>query len=171
MVNLELVTIGKITKNQGNKGEVRVLPLTDYPDRFELLDTVYLVKGEETLQARIEDIRYHKNFVIIKLEGVNDIKRALELKDFFIKIAEDELLPLEEDEYYIDQITGFKVFTDEGISLGSLADVMITGGTDIFIVAGEDKEYMIPAAHEIIKEIDEDNQKIIIKPIPGLLEL
>ncbi len=168
---MELVTIGKITKNQGNKGEVRVLPLTDYPDRFELLEEVYLVKDNKTRKVQLENIRYHKNFVIIKFAGINDINEALEIRDYYIKIMEDDLIPLEEGEYYIDHITGYSVLTKEGKLLGSLSDVLITGGTDIFIVKGEDKEFMIPAAYEIVKEIDDDNQKIIIEPIPGLLEL
>lgn len=171
MNDLELITIGKITRNQGNRGEVRVIPLTDFPERYELLDRVYLVKGENILEKRIEGIRFHKKFVILKLDGINDIEEALNLRDYLVKIPESEALPLKEDEYYIDQLTGFRVITNKGESIGELAEVITTGGTDIFLVKGDKKEYMIPAAREIITEINEQTGEIIINPIPGLLEL
>src|SRR5690554_884272 len=171
MMSSGLLTVGKVTRNQGNKGEVRVLPLTERRERFELLRNVFLVRGEEKQEARIEGIRYHKKFIIIKFKGIDDIKAALGLKDCYLKIPDEELLPLAENEFYIDRITGYRVFTVEGEKLGTLSGVMTTGGTDIFIVSGSEKEYMLPAAREIIREIDRDKEQIIVKPIPGLLEL
>lgn len=167
----KLIRIGKITKYQGNKGEVRVLPLTDSPERFELLEEVYLVKGNIRDIKRIESLRYHKNFVILKFEGVNDINAALEYRDFQVCIPEEDLLPLEENEYYIDDLIGFTVFTREGEFLGEISEVIVTGGTDVFVVKGEEKKYMIPAALELITEVNEEEKKMLVDPIPGLLEL
>lgn len=167
----KLIRIGKITKYQGNKGEVRVLPLTDSPERFELLEEVYLVKGNIRDIKRIESLRYHKNFVILKFEGVNDINAALEYRDFQVCISEEDLLPLEENEYYIDDLIGFTVFTREGEFLGEISEVIVTGGTDVFVVKGEEKKYMIPAALELITEVNEEEKKMLVDPIPGLLEL
>lgn len=167
----EFLTIGKITKNQGNKGEVRVIPFTDYPERYELLKNVYLNNGSERISKKIENIWYHKKFVIIKFKDIDNIGQALELKDYMIEISAEERLPLEENEYYINDIIGYKVFTLEDELLGTLIRVDTTGGTDLFIVKGKNREYMIPAAKEIITKIDSGEQSIQVKPIPGLLDL
>ncbi len=171
MNDKKMITIGKITKSQGNKGEVRVLPLTDIPERFEYLETVNLFKGDKILEKEIESLRFHKNFVIIKFVGINDIGTALELRDFEIKISEDLVLPLDDCQYYIEDILEYEVFTNDGQFIGNIAEVISTGGTDVFVVKGKDKDYMIPAAREIIVDFDEDKEQMVIKPIPGLLEL
>ncbi|MEJ6950473.1 ribosome maturation factor RimM [Natronospora cellulosivora (SeqCode)] len=170
-MNEKFIDIGKITKNQGNKGELRVLPLTDFPERYENLEEVYLSKDDLFFKKQIESIRYHKNFVIVKFHDVNNIGQALEYRDFIIQIPETELLPLEEDELYIDDIIGYRFYTEDGEFLGELRDVLSTGGTDVFMVSGESKDYMIPAAREIIIEVDNDEEKMLIKVIPGLLDL
>ncbi|MFW5787076.1 MAG: ribosome maturation factor RimM [Halanaerobiales bacterium] len=169
----ELVTIGEITKNQGNRGEVRVYPLTDFPDRFAVLSRVYLYKNDDLKQMNIESSRRHKGFVILKFTGVDNIAEALNLKNYLVQIPEDELIPLEKDEYYIHNILGFEVRTESGENLGFLDDVLTTGGTDIFMVRSDNgsEEYMIPASREIISSIDQTNKLIVIDPIPGLLDL
>ncbi|MFP4015467.1 MAG: ribosome maturation factor RimM [Halanaerobiales bacterium] len=171
MNNTKMITIGKITKHQGNKGEVRVLPLTDIPERFELLEYVYLFRDDKSLKKEIESIRFHKKFVILKIKGIDDIGTALELKDYQVKITEDMLLPLENNQYYIDDLIGYEVLTNDGQVIGNIVDVISTGGTDVFVVTGKDREYMIPAAHEIVTEVDEEEERMWIEPIPGLLEL
>lgn len=171
MKEKKMITIGKITKNQGNKGEVRVIPLTDSPERFEFLEYVYLFRGDNILTKKIESIRFHKNFIILKFFSINDIDSALELKDFQVKIHKEDVLPLDENEYYIDDLIGFEVITIDGDSIGKISDIIITGGTDVFLVNGAKKEYMIPAALDLISEINESDERMVIDPIPGLLDL
>ena len=166
-----MITIGKITKYQGNKGEVRVHPLTDLPERFKVLDNVYIEKDGETIEKKIEDVRFQNNKVILKFENVDNIEQAADLKNFFLKINEESILPLKKNQYYIYKIIGFNVETIDGKKLGRLKKVSPTGGADIFFVESDKKEYMIPASKEIIKNIDESGEKIIIAPIPGLLDL
>ncbi len=167
----ELVTIGQITKNQGNKGEVRIYPLTDFPERFDLLETVFLEKDDISFKKEIESVRIHNGkFVVVKFKGINNIAEALELRDFLVKIPKEYMIPLKEDEYYIDEITDFEVITENEKKLGILKEVLSTGGTDVFIVKGNNKEYMIPASKEIV-EIKKEKKLVIVKPIPGLLEL
>jgi 16S rRNA processing protein RimM len=167
----ELISIGRIVKNQGNKGEIRVVPLSDFLERYELLEWVYLFKDDKLIKKKVEKIRFHKQFVIFKLEGINNIEQALSLRDYLIQIPSREKMPLGENEYYIDDIINYSVITHKGEKLGQLSDVLSTSGTDVFLVKGELKEYMIPAAREIILNIDLKNKIIIIKPIPGLLDL
>ena len=179
------IVIGKITTSQGNKGEVRVSPWTDFPERFTALKEVILDYssrqqknyGQENTEIstkekkEIESVRFHKNFVVIKFAGIDDIEAALSLKDCLVKISEEELVPLAEDNYYIYQLRGAVVKTTSGKLLGELKDVLKTGGTDIFLVRGEEKEYMLPASKEIITEIDIGEMQIIVEPVPGLLDL
>lgn len=169
----KLITIGKITNKQGNKGEVRVIPLTDFPERYINLLQVYLEKGEQLTTREIENVWFHRQYVIIKFTGINNIGEALTLKNSLIKIPETELIPLKKNEYYIYQILGFKVITTKGKLLGRLQDVISTGGTDIFVVGDtEDPEkFMVPAASEFVTDINFDRKTIRVKPLPGLLDL
>ena len=169
-----LITIGRIIRYQGNKGEVRVKPLTDYPERFKLLDKVFLQKSDkkdEPVQKVIQKVWFQKNKLILKFKGIDNIGEAIELKNYFIKIDEKDVLPLEEDNYYIYEIIDLQVETKEGKKLGLVKDVLTTGGTDIFVVKNEKNEYLIPASKEIIINISISSQKIIVDPIPGLLDL
>ncbi len=165
-----LITIGKITKQHGNKGELKVLPLTDFPERFNYLETVFLDNGQNTVQKKVERTRSHKKFIILKLDGVNNIGQAIVYKDYLLKVPDTELIPLREDQYYIYKLIGYKVYIKEGELLGSVKDIRKTGGTDIFIIKNEQKEYMIPAAKEFMT-IDKGSHKIVINPIPGLLDI
>lgn len=168
-----LVTLGKITKNQGNKGELRVAPYTDDLRRFELLESVYLVnpnQGEKTKKL-IEDMWYHKSFVIFKLQGINDIGEALKYRNYEVMIKEDELLPLAEDEYYIEDLIDLEVILLDERRLGKVINVLDTKGTDILVVKDQKKEYMIPMSKEYIKEIDLENNKIYIDPVNKILDL
>jgi 16S rRNA processing protein RimM len=164
----ELITIGKVSKHQGNKGEVRILPLTDYPDRFELLDRVILVKDEEVKEVDIEKMRYHKQFIILKFVGVDDIGAAIDYKDFFVKIPEEAaILPAES--YYFHDILGLKAITKSGRELGEIIDVLETGSNDVYVVDSGEKEYLIPALKEVVEEINLETGQMIINPINGLL--
>ncbi len=167
----DYLEIGKITRYQGNKGEVRVKPTTDIPERFFDLEIVYLKKEDEIIELEIEYIRFHKQFVIIKFFEVNSIDEAEELKNYRVLIDESEKYLLPEDNYYIDDLIDCEVYLRDGEFLGILTEVVDTSGTDIFIVKGEAKEYMLPASREMITEINIDAKKIIVDPIPGLLEL
>ncbi|MDZ7672634.1 MAG: ribosome maturation factor RimM [Halanaerobiales bacterium] len=169
----DLVTLGKITKNQGNKGELRVAPYTDDLRRFELLESVYLVnpnQGEKTKKI-IEDMWYHKSFVILKLQGIDDIGEALKYRNYEVMIKEDELLPLAEDEYYIEDLIDLEVMLLDDSRLGKVINVLDTKGTDILVVKDQKKEYMIPMSKEYIKEIDLENNKIYIDPVNKILDL
>ncbi len=167
----ELVTIGKITTNQGNRGEVKVMPLTDFPERFELMETVFVEIENGLQEMEIENVRFHKGQVVIKFAGLDNIEQALALQNNYLQIEAKDLLPLQDDDYYIFTLKGFQVEDEKGDKLGRLKDVLTTGGTDVFFVEGDSKECMIPASKEFIKNIDLEKEIITVKLIPGLLEL
>ncbi|RQD76991.1 MAG: 16S rRNA processing protein RimM [Halanaerobium sp. MSAO_Bac5] len=173
MIKLEdkYIEIGKITRYQGNKGEVRVMPSTDNPERFFELESVFLQKADEFYQLEIEYIRFHKQFVVIKFFGIDSIAEAEELKNSQVLIVESEKYLLPEDSYYVDDLIGCEVYLSDNNYLGKVIEVVDTSGTDIILVKGKAKEYMLPASREMIVEIDLEAEKIIYNPIPGLLEL
>ena len=163
--------IGIITRFQGNKGEVRIKATTDIPERFLDLDFVYLKRGKELKELEIEYIRFHKQFVIIKFFAVNSIDEAEKLKNYQVLIDKSEKYLLPEDNFYVSDLIDCEVYLESGRYLGTLIDVVDTSGTDIFLVQGQDKKYMLPASREMILEIDLENKKIIVDPIPGILDL
>ena len=170
----KLISLGKITKNQGNKGEVRVAPYSDDLRRFELLDEVILVSPDQSEEIKkvVEDTWLHKNFVILKLEDINDIGEALKYRNYEIKIEQEELLPLAEDEFYVDDLIDSTVLLPDDRELGKVINVIdSSGGTDILVVKSNKKEYMIPMSKEYIKKIDIKAKKILIEPVNGILDL
>jgi len=167
----QYLKIADITRYQGNKGEVRAKAVTEIPERFFDLEKVYIKKDGEILEFTVDYIRFQKQFVIIKFFEVNSIGEAEELRNTEVLIDKSERYLLPEDNYYIEDLIDCSVYKKDNQYLGKLKDVVTTAGTDIFIVKGKDKEYMLPASREIIIEIDLEAKKIIVDPIPGLLEL
>ncbi|ADO77074.1 ribosome maturation factor RimM [Halanaerobium praevalens] len=163
--------IGIITRFQGNKGEVRVKATTDIPERFFDLESVYLKRRDNLKELEIDYIRFQKQFVIIKFFSINSIDEAEELKNYQVLIDESEKYLLPEDNFYVSDLIESEVYLKTGEYLGKLVDVISNTGTDIFLIAGQKKEYMIPASHEMIIEIKVEAKKIIVDPIPGILDL
>lgn len=161
-------TIGKIVNTQGIKGDVRVVPSTFDVTRFELLDEVLI--SDKT--HKIEYVRYHKNFVILKFSGVDTMTEAEKLKNKFIQIPDSLALPLSEGEYYIRDLVGLSVFSDEDEYLGILDEVMETGANDVYTIKKENtKDLLIPAIKQCILNVDIANKKMIVHLLEGLKDL
>lgn len=168
------VGIGEITAPQGVRGEVRVLPLTDFPDRFETLAEVWLGAPRQELVA-IESVRPHKGFFLVKFRGIDDRDQAETLRGVRLEIEEEDLVPLKPGEYYVHQLQGCQVLTVEGRSLGTLVDVYRTGANDVWVVQGdvsrgEAREVLIPALKDVVREVDLEARRLVIAPLPGLLD-
>lgn len=168
-----LVSLGKITKNQGNKGELRLAPITDDLRRFELLTEVFLVSpdNKEKLVMELEDIWFHKNFVILKFKDINNIEQALKYKNYQVMIEKADKLPLTEDEYYVDDLIGSQVYLTNDKYLGKINEIIDTNGTDIIVINGLNKSYMVPMSKEYVKKIDLKNNLVKINPANNILEL
>ncbi len=166
-----LIAVGRIVRYQGNKGEVRVVPLTDYPERFYDYDRLILERATGNEELKVEKVREHKGFIVLKLETIDDIGAADAIKDHLISIPITELPQLPEDSFYVFELKGLTVQTDTGARLGKITAVSTDTGTDILQVKGEERDYLIPVAREIIVSIDQEEGLVTIKPIPGLLEL
>ena len=165
---VSLVNIGRIVATQGNKGEVRVILLTDFPDRFQNLKRVYLIQeGKEPITTEVERAWHHKGFIILKIKGYNSISQAEELKGSLIAIPKKERIKLKKNEYYIDDLIDLEVESNKGKRLGKIIDVIRNPGHDIYVVKN-DKEFWIPATKEVIKRIDLENKKMVIYMMEGL---
>jgi len=171
--------IGTIVKTQGLRGEVRVFPTTDEPSRFELLKSVQLFwdkKSAENSVYNIEKVRFHKNAVIIKFNGVDDCNAAEQLVGANIKILRKNALPLEEDEYYQADLLDLPVFTETGENLGTITKILQTGANDVYIVSNPNsKDLLIPAIKSCILSVkiaeNSEDSKMIVHLLDGLREL
>lgn len=166
-----LISVGEIINTQGIKGELRVWPLTDFPERFEKDGVFVCEKNGVTSTLTVEQARPHKKFFVIKFKEIIDMNTAEQFVGGVLKVSEGDLVKLPEDTFYIFEITGMEVITDEGLVLGKIKEVLQTGSNDIYVVAGKTKEYLIPAIKEIVKQVDKDNGQIHIKPLEGLLDI
>lgn len=163
----QMFTIGKIVNTHGVKGEVRVIPSTDDIKRFEKLKEV-VVQGKTETIREIEAVRYHKNFVLLKFKGIDNMNDGELLKNSVLKINRKDALPLEEDEYYQCDLYGLKVITDEGRDLGKLVDILITGSNDVYVVRNDEKEILIPAIKQCILNVNIAEGKMLVHLLEGL---
>lgn len=152
------IKIGKIVNTFGIKGELKVYPYVDYIDE---LSKIYIDNKEYTLSKS----RNQKNVVIIKIKGLDDINLVEDFKNKEIEIDRVDLPKLKEGEYYIEDLIGLDVYTDDGKLLGKLDDIFNTGANDIYQV----NNILLPAIPDVIKKIDIENQKIIVHIIKGLI--
>src|SRR5690554_3841069 len=136
----ELVSIGEVTAPHGVRGEVRVLPLTDFPRRFQGLARVFVRRRHETApeERAVERTRFHKGFVIVKLEGVDDRDAAETLRGALLQVGRDQVHPLPEGQYYVFDIVGMHVVDEDGRDLGVVRDVLFTGANDVYVVEKPD---------------------------------
>jgi 16S rRNA processing protein RimM len=135
------------------------------------LEKVFAVKPNgETLELKIEKFWFQKNRIVFKFVDFDSIEAAETLRDCEISVAEDDAVELETDEFYDWQLQDCVVETIEGVKLGVVKEVLRTGGTEILVVAGETKEYLIPFAEKICTEVDIENKLIKVDAPEGLLE-
>lgn len=160
--------VGQIVNTFGIKGEVKVTPFTDDINRFDSLEKVYVKTKKEEKLYNIENVRYHKNMVLLKLENVNTMEDAEMLRNAFLEIDREEAIPLEEGTYFIADLIGLDVYTDEQEFLGKVEDIYNTGSNDIYVVKNElGKQILLPGIEEVIKKVKLDD-RIIVHLIPGL---
>ena len=167
----DLVAIAKIAKPRGLKGELVANLLTDFPERFGGLVDVTAVAADGRLsELKIENAWFQNERVVLKFEGIDSIEAANELRNAEICVKESEVIELDSDEFYDWQLVGCEVATVEGEKLGTVREVMRTGGTENLVVVGETREFLIPFAEAICVEVDLEEKRIVVDPPEGLLE-
>jgi len=160
--------IGVITSSHGLKGEVKIYPTSDDPERFDHLEhvRVRMPGGDQTLQ--IASVRYFKKFVIARFTGLDRIEDIQPLLHKDLYISREEAGPLAEDEYYIADLIGLEAFSEDERRLGVIDDVLQTGTHDVYVIRGDTGEILVPAVHEFIREIDVAAGRLVIRLIPGM---
>ena len=165
--------VGKIVNTHGVRGELKIVSKTDFPEeRYQVGNTLYLFlpKQKDPIALVIKTHRNHKNFDLLTFEGYEDINQVEKFKEGLLKVPEDQLHDLEEGEYYLHEIVGCKVITNDGTEIGTIKEVLSPGANDVWVVKGErGKEHLIPYIEDIVKDIDIENQLITIEPMEGLL--
>lgn len=165
----QLLELGQIVNTYGIKGFLKVVPYTDDVTRFEKLDEIYIEVRNDLQEHKIEEVKYAKNLVLLKLKGIDDISQAEKFKNCYIKIDRKDAVELPEDTYFIVDLIGVEVYTDEGNNLGNIVDVFKTGANDVYVVKDElGKQTLLPAIGDVIKSVDIQNKKMIVHIIAGL---
>lgn len=165
----EYFEVGQIVNTFGIKGQLKVKPFTDDMERFEKLKTVYICKKNEMKKVEIEDVKYNKQCVLLKVKGIEDLTEAEKYKGLFLKIDRKDAKKLPKDTYFIADILGLEVYTDEGELLGKVDDIFPTGANDVYVVKDElGKQILLPSIPEVLKEIDLEKGKVIVHLIEGL---
>ncbi len=167
----ELVVIAKTVRTRGLKGELVADLLSDFPERFEgLEDVTAVLPTGSRLDLKIEDFWFQKERIILKFAGFDSVEAAETLRNAEICVSDAEVVELDADEFFDWQLEGCEAETLDGQKIGLVKELMRTGGTEILIVTGDEKEYMIPFAASICVEVDIDNKRIVVDPPEGLLE-
>ena len=167
----DLFQIGAVTSTHGLRGELKVYPTTDEPARYHKLKEVIINTGIEQLSLKIEHARLFKQMVIIKFEGFDHINEVEKFKGAKLYVTRENALELGEDEYYFADLAGLRVETEEGQLLGKVTDILQTGANDVYVIGRErQKDLLIPAIKDCVKQIDLENGRMVIHLLPGLLE-
>lgn len=168
----EMFTVGRIVNTHGVKGEIKVMPTTDDPKRFKKLKNIFVER--KTMESyEIESVRFHKDFVLLKLKDIEDMSAAELLKGSVLKIDRKDSLPLKKDEYYISDLFGLEVYTEDERYLGKFVDIIETGSNDVYVVRKQDrpKDLLLPAIKQVVKNVDIEAQKMTVHLLEGLEEL
>ncbi len=169
-LNKSFIIIGKIVSTQGNKGEVKVVPLTNSIDRFRKLTDIFIKKGNNKKLLNINNLKIKKNTVILKFEGIENIEKAEMIVGSFLEVKRSNAIKLPKDTYFIFDIIGLEVYTNENELLGKVENIISTGSNDVYVVKNKDKqEILIPAIREVIKNIDLEKKRISINMVDGLI--
>lgn len=161
------IIIGRVVRPWGTRGEVKVEIMTDFPHRFALLKRVYL--GREATPFALKGFKLHKGWAILKLAGCDDRTAAEKLRGKLVQIPMEEAMPLGEDEYYVYQIVGLTVWTTKGERLGRVTEVLSTGSNDVYVVRDGEREILIPAIEDVVKEIDLAGGRMVVELMEGLI--
>ena len=166
----DMLQVGVITQTHGVRGEVKVFPTTDDVNRFKKLKQVILDTGKETMPLEIQSVKFSKQCVILKFKGIDNINDIEKYKRCSLYVTREHAVPLEEDEYFIADMIGMEVCTEDGNIFGTLKDVIETGANDVYVIeSAEHGEVLVPAIKECIRSVDIEKEQMMIHLMDGLI--
>jgi 16S rRNA processing protein RimM len=168
---LRYLAIGRIVKPHGIRGELSVIVLTDFPERFDNLEWVFVGDEFQADPYRLIQYRWHKQHVLLTLEGVADRDKAEQLAGQLVQIPIEDAVMLPEGDYYLYQLIGLDVYTASGECIGKIEEIIETGANDVYVVrdSARKSEILIPAIPDVIKSVDLDQQQLLIELMDGLI--
>ena len=168
---MDLIAIGRISKPIGTRGEVKISPLTPDRQRFESMPAVWL--GHDTANAelkRILKVRIDAKQVVLSFDGIGTVEEAEKLIDLYLFVPKEEAIKLQNGSYFVDDVIGCEVVTEELVNVGMITDLLSLPMNDIWIVKKGAKEVLIPAVKAIIRKVDVENKRITIHALDGLFD-
>ena len=166
-----ILQVGAVTSTHGLAGEVKVFPTTDDPKRFKKLKQVLLDTGKDMLPLEVEHVKFFKNMVIFKFKGYDRIEDIMGFKGKNLYVTRENAVRLKKDEYFIADLIGMKVYTEDEAYLGELTEVITTGANDVYTVHMENgKDVLIPAIGQCILNVDVEHETMQVHLLEGLLE-
>ena len=166
---MQYIEIGKLVNTHGIKGEVKIYTYTDDIEALKKLKKMYLVmKNGELKEYKVQSSKIQKSMLLVKFEGIDTVEEGNKLRETIVK-RERKDNELSEDEFFITDLIGLKVYEDNGAYLGILDDVLQPGANDVYVVKLEDgSELLLPVIKQVVKDIDIENQKITVHVMEGL---
>ena len=167
----EMLRVGVFANTHGVRGEIKVFPTTDDVTLFKKLKKIYLDKGTEKMELESASVKYFKNMVILKFKGIDNINDIEKYKGKDLLIERKQAVKLEEDEYFICDIIGASVVTEEGENIGTLTEVLKTGANDVYVVEKEDGgEVLIPVIDDCVLDLDFDEKIVTVRLMAGMMD-
>ena len=166
---LRYLAIGRISRAHGLRGEISMVVLTDFPERFDTTEWVYLGNQFQADPYRVVGHRWHQKNILLTLEGVADRTQAEQLRGQYVQVPIDEATSLPEGVYYLYEMYGLDVVTTDGQSLGTIIDVIETGANDVYVVENQERQILLPAIADVIQTVDLDKGQIVVQLIDGLI--
>lgn len=167
----DLIRVGVISSTHGIKGEVKVFPTTDDPNRYKKLKKVILDTGKEQIEMEISGVRFFKQMVIVKFKGYDNINDIEKYKGKDLLVTRENAVELGEGEYFIYDLIDCAVVTDEGEDFGTLVEVLQTGANDVYVVKTNDgKEVLLPNIESCILDVNIEEKKITAHIMEGLID-
>jgi 16S rRNA processing protein RimM len=168
-----LVAIGEIGRPHGVRGEVRVIPLTDHPERFSNPGDCVLwdEARDRRLPCRIRRARAHGDALVVALAGYDSPEAARALTGWLLAVPESQALPAPAGYFYPWQLVGCRVLTEDGQDVGSVLRIEGSAAQDLWVIGDAGREHLVPAVADIVREVDLGGRRIVIRPPEGLLEL
>ena len=166
----QLLQVGVISSTHGIRGEVKIFPTTDDVKRFKKLKKVILDTGREHLPLEVESVKFFKQFAIVKFKGIDNINDIEKYKGKSLLVDRENAVKLRKDEYFIADMIGLQVYTEDGEAFGVLKDVLETGANDVYIIDSQKHgEVLVPAIKQCILDVDIEGQKMTIHLMEGLV--
>lgn len=158
----DAIVVGRVVGVFGLRGELKVEAYTDEPSRFQELTRLYV--GARPVEVEIERARAHKRSVVLKLAGVDTVDEAATLVGMELWIPREEARALDPNEFFLQDILGAAVYDTEGASLGTVVDVLVTGGNEVFVVGGASQQLLVPAIQDALAEFSVANKRVVVQP-------